>query len=33
VEDEWSETVRDRTLSHDGGSMWFMSSDQIVAHI
>jgi len=24
VEDEWSETTRDRALSSDGGPMWFM---------
>jgi hypothetical protein len=25
VEDEWSKTARDRSLSSDGGHMWFMS--------
>jgi hypothetical protein len=25
VEDEWSETARDRALSPNGGPMWFMA--------
>jgi hypothetical protein len=33
MKDEWSETARGRALSLDGGSMWFMSSDRIVAQI